>query len=108
MPLEPLICRSRYRNIKKSYKNQKKLWIDKIEEGIVWVMGQKVRIDNTKEYEQLLEQARNDAIRLEGYQEDEWDKQKYFKRLEGQRKKQQEELKKWENHMFQSTEECPF
>lgn len=23
MPLEPLICRSRYRNIKKSYKNQR-------------------------------------------------------------------------------------
>lgn len=23
MPLEPLICRSRYRNVKKSYKNQK-------------------------------------------------------------------------------------
>lgn len=24
MPLEPLICRSRYRNVKKSYKNQGK------------------------------------------------------------------------------------
>lgn len=23
MPLEPLICRSRYRNVKKSYKNQR-------------------------------------------------------------------------------------
>lgn len=97
-----------YKNKLFTEEEREKLWIDKIEEGIVWVMGQKVRIDNTKEYEQLLEQARNDAIRLEGYQEDEWDKQKYFKRLKRQRKKQQEELKKWENHMFQSTEECPF
>lgn len=24
MPLEPLICRSRYKNVKKSYKNQRK------------------------------------------------------------------------------------
>lgn len=97
-----------YRNKLFTEEEREKLWIDKIEEGIVWIMGQKVRIDNTEEYEQLLEQARNDAIRLEGYQEEEWDKQKYFKRLERQRKKQQEELRKWENHMFQSTEECPF
>ena len=55
-------------------------------------MGQKVKIDNTKEYEALLEQARNDAIRLQGYQKQNWDKQKYFKRLEKQRKKQQDKL----------------
>ena len=97
-----------YRNKLFTEEEREKLWIDKIEEGIVWIMGQKVRIDNKEEYEQLLEQARNDAIRLEGYQEEEWDKQKYFKRLERQRKKQQEELRKWENHMFQSTEKCPF
>lgn len=97
-----------YRNKLFTEEEREKLWIDKIEEGIVWIMGQKIRIDNTEEYEQLLEQARNDAIRLEGYQKEEWDKQKYFKRLERQRKKQQEELRKWENHMFQSTEECPF
>ena len=61
--------------------------------------------NNTEEYEALLEQARHDAIRLQGHQKQNWDKQKYFKRLERQRKKQQEELRKWENHMFQSTEE---
>ena len=66
---------------------------EKIEKGIVWVMGQKVKIDNTEEYEALLEQARHDAIRLHGHQEQNWDKQKYFKRLERQCKKQQEQFK---------------
>lgn len=97
-----------YRNKLFTEEEREKLWIDKIEKGIVWVMGQKVKIDNTEEYEALLEQARHDAIRLQGHQEQNWDKQKYFKRLEKQRKKQQKEMKKWENHMFQSTEECPF
>lgn len=97
-----------YRNKIFTEEEREKLWIDKIEKGIVWVMGQKVKIDNTEEYEALLEQARHDAIRLQGYQEQNWDKQKYLKRLERQRKKQQEEMRKWENHMFQSTEECPF
>lgn len=97
-----------YKNKLFTEEEREKLWIDKIEKGIVWVMGQKVKIDNTEEYEALLEQARHDAIRLQGHQEQNWDKQKYFKRLERQRKKQQEELRKWENHMFQSTEECPF
>lgn len=97
-----------YRNKIFTEEEREKLWIDKIEKGIVWIMGQKVRIDNTEEYEALLEQARHDAIRLQGYQEQNWDKQKYFKRLERQRKKQQEEMRKWENHMFQSIEDCPF
>ena len=97
-----------YRNKIFTEEEREKLFIDKIEKGEVWVMGQKARIDDTEYYEALLKQAREDANRLHGDIEQEWEKQKYFKRLERQRKKQQEEMRKWENHMFQSTEDCPF
>ena len=56
-----------YRNKLFTEEEREKLWVDKIEKGIVWVMGQKVKIDNTEEYEALLEQARHDAIRLQGH-----------------------------------------
>jgi hypothetical protein len=42
MPLEPLICRSRYGNVKKSYKNQKKF--GKSEKTIYLCSVQKTRV----------------------------------------------------------------
>ena len=45
-------------------------------------MGQKARIDDTEYYEALLKQAREDANRLHGDIEEEWEEQKYMKRLQ--------------------------
>lgn len=97
-----------YRNKIFTEEEREKLFIDKIEKGIVWVMGQKVKIDNEKEYKELLEQAREDANRLHGEREQDWEEQKYINRLRKQRKKQQESMRLLENHFFTSTDECPF
>lgn len=97
-----------YRNKIFTEEEREKLFIDKIEKGIVWVMGQKVKIDNEKEYKELLEQARKDANRLHGEREQDWEEQKYINRLRKQRKKQQESMRLLENHFFTSTDECPF
>jgi hypothetical protein len=60
MPLEPLICRSRYGNVKKSYKNQRKF--GKSKKGSIFAMFKKTRVltvpDGTiklKNYEKRLE-----------------------------------------------------
>lgn len=60
MPLEPLICRSRYEYVKKSYKNQKKL--GESEKTRIFAMSKKTRvliipngITKTKNYEKRLE-----------------------------------------------------
>ena len=42
MPLEPLICRSRYGNVKKSYKNQRKFGESKIIH--TFVVSKKTRV----------------------------------------------------------------
>lgn len=97
-----------YRNKIFTEEEREKLFIDKIEKGEVWVMGQKVRIDDTEYYEALLKQAREDANRLHGDIEEEWEEQKYMNRLQRQRKKQQESMRLLENHFFTSTDECPF
>ena len=46
-----------YRNKIFTEEERENLFIDKIEKGIVWVMGQKVRIDDTEYYEALLEEG---------------------------------------------------
>lgn len=97
-----------YRNKIFTEEEREKLFIDKIEKGVVWVMGQKVRIDNEEEYKKLLEQARYDANRLHGEHYQDWEEQKYINRLRKQRKKQQESMRLLENHFFTSTDECPF
>lgn len=97
-----------YRNKIFTEDEREKLFIDKIEKGIVWVMGQKVKIDDTEYYEALLEEGRKDANKLHGDNEQEWDRQKYINRLKRQRKKQQESIRLLENHFFTSTDKCPF
>lgn len=42
MPLEPLICRSRYRNVKKSYKNKRKFGESK--KTRIFAMSKKQRV----------------------------------------------------------------
>lgn len=42
MPLEPLICRSRYGNVKKSYKNQRKFGESK--KSRIFVVSKKTRV----------------------------------------------------------------
>jgi hypothetical protein len=42
MPLEPLICRSRYRNVKKSYKNKRKF--GESEKIHTFVVSKKTRV----------------------------------------------------------------
>ena len=68
----------------------------------LWVMGQKVKIDNTEEYEALLEQARHDAIRLQGHQE---------QNLTNRKKAQRRQIRREEEdimYQYLSAEYCPF
>ena len=72
------------------------LFLDKIEKGIIYVMGQKVHRDNEAEYLGLLEEARRTEQRLYGVHEQEWEEQKYLNRLRKQQKRQERKTKELE------------
>lgn len=104
-----------YRNQLFSEEEREKLFLDKIEKGIIYVMGQKVHRDDEAEYLGLLEEARKTEQRLYGTHKEEWEKQKYLNRLRRQRKKQERDTKELEMYWainkakeYTSLDECPF
>ena len=82
-----------YRNQLFTEKERELLFIDKIEKGIIYVMGQPVHRDNEEYYLQLLDEGRKTERKLYGYNLQNWEKQKYLSRLRKQKKKQDKELK---------------
>lgn len=104
-----------YRNQLFSEEEREMLFLDKIEKGIIYIMGQKVHRDNEAEYLGLLEEARRTEQRLYGVHEQEWEEQKYLNRLRRQRKRQERETKKLEMYWalerakdHTQLETCPF
>lgn len=104
-----------YRNQLFSEEEREMLFLDKIEKGIIYVMGQKVHRNNETEYLGLLEEARKTEQRLYGVHEQEWEEQKYLNRLRRQRKRQERETKELEMYWalerakdYTQLETCPF
>ena len=60
------------------------LFLDKIEKGIIYVMGQKVHRNDEKYYLKLLEEGRRKE-QIHGDNPEEWEEQKYLNKLEKQR-----------------------
>lgn len=73
-----------YREKIYSEEEREKLWIQKLDKGITWVMKEKCKIDS-EEYKNLLEYHRIRAIQLHGDNEILWKEKQYWKRLEKQR-----------------------
>ena len=73
-----------YREKIYSEEEREKLWIQKLDKGVTWVMEEKCKIDS-EEYKNLLEYHRIRAIQLHGDNEILWKEKQYWKRLEKQR-----------------------
>ena len=104
-----------YRNQLFSEEEREMLFLDKIEKGIIYVMGQKVHRNNEAEYLGLLEEARKTEQRLYGVHEQEWEEQKYLNRLRRQQKRQERKTKELEMYWalekakdYTQLETCPF
>lgn len=76
-----------YRNKLYTDEEREQLFLNKIEKGKVWILGQKVDIADEKTYFKLLEQAQKDCQRLHGDDPVEWEKTKYERRLQKQRRR---------------------
>ena len=74
-----------YRNQLFTEKEKELLFLDKIEKGIIYVMGQKVHRNDEKYYLQLLNEGRKTECRLYGYNLQNWEQQKYLSRLKKHR-----------------------
>ena len=59
------------------------LWIEKLDKGITWVMGQKCKIDS-KEYEEALKYYQLRARQLHGDNQQLWKEKQYWRRIENQ------------------------
>lgn len=75
-----------YRNKLYTDEEREQLFLNKIEKGKVWILGQKINIADEKTYFKLLEQAQKDCQRLHGDDPVEWEKAKYERRLQKQRR----------------------
>ena len=60
------------------------LWLEKLDKGITWVMGEKYKIDN-EEYKAAMEYHRRRCIELHGDNQILWKEKQYWRRIEKQR-----------------------
>ena len=104
-----------YRNQLFTEEEREALFLDKIEKGIIYVMGQKVHRDDEQYYLQLLNEGRKTEYRLYGYNLQNWEQQKYLSRLRRQKKRQEKVEKELELYWafnqakkYTSLDECPF
>lgn len=74
-----------YRNKLFTEEEREKLFIDKLNKGIVWVRGQKIHINNHEEYMCILMQEQKKAERLTKSTPRNWEQQKYIQRIKAQR-----------------------
>ena len=70
-----------YRNQLFTEEEKEALFLDKIEKGIIYVMGQKVHRDDENYYLQLLDEGRKTECRLYGYNLQKWEQQKVYNML---------------------------
>ena len=91
------------------------IFLDKIEKGIIYVMGQPVHRDDEEYYLQLLEEGRKTEQELYGERRKDWEKVQYLNRLRRQKKKQNKDLQELEMYWainqakkYTSLDECPF
>lgn len=75
-----------YRNKLYTDEEREQLFLNKIEKGVVWVLGQKVNIADEGKYFKLLKQAQKDCQRLHGDDPVQWEEAKYEHRLQKQRR----------------------
>lgn len=101
-----------YRNKIYTEEQRELLFIQKIEKGIIYVMGQPVRADDEELYIKLLEQGRKQEARLNGKTGEDWEREAYLQRLRKQRKKQEKAMKEltkhWETTRYDIDAYCPF
>lgn len=97
-----------YRNQLYTEEERELLFIDKIEKGYIYVLGQKVHRDDTEYYEALLKEGREKEYRLNGMKQKDWDRRTYINRLKRQKKKQEKAMWELQCHLFSETNECPF
>lgn len=74
-----------YRNKLYSEEEREMLFLDKLDKGIIWVMGQPVKADDYKNYEALLREARDYTGKLLFDKPKDWEQRKYINRLKRQR-----------------------
>lgn len=104
-----------YRNKLFTEEERELLFIDKIEKGFIYVLGNKVHRDDEEYYIQLLNEGRRKESQLYGNQIKNWEKQKYINRLRKQKKKQDKDLQELEMNWainrakkYTMLDECPF
>ena len=76
-----------HRNKLFTEKERELLFIDKIDKGIIYVLGIRVHRDDEKYYMQLLKEGRKKETMPYGNHTQEWEQQKYLNRLRRQKKK---------------------
>ncbi|UCS96046.1 MAG: replication initiation protein [Microviridae sp.] len=74
-----------YRNKIYTDEEREKLFLNKIIKGKVWIRGEEIDIKDVEGYNKLLEYHRNFSRLIYGDNEQEWDKEKYLRRLKKQR-----------------------
>lgn len=74
-----------YRNKIYSDEDKEALWIEKQEQGYRYIDGERVSVDDTQEYERQLQKARDKGRRLYNENPQEWDREKFRKRLKRMR-----------------------
>lgn len=70
-----------YKNKIYSEKEKEKLWLQKLDKGIIYIMGEKVNAKNEEEFYECLEYYRARALELGGIDKKDWEKAKYLRRL---------------------------
>lgn len=75
-----------YKNKLYTEEEREELWKAKLDEGKVYVMGEECNIDDQESYTKLLQYHQARAKQIMRYDEIQWEKEKYKKRLQRQRR----------------------
>lgn len=75
-----------YRNKLYTDEEREQLFLNRIEKGEVWILGQKVNIADEKTYFNLLRQMQKECQELHGDDPMQWEEAKYERRLQKQRR----------------------
>lgn len=70
-----------YKNKIYSEEEKEKLWLQKLDKGIIYIMGEKVNARNGEEFYKCLEYYRARALELGDIDKKNWEKAKYLRRL---------------------------
>lgn len=70
-----------YKNKIYTEEEKEKLWLNKLDEGVIYIMGEKINARNPMEFSKCLEYYQARAIQLGGMPKENWQKAKYLRRL---------------------------